>query len=305
MIDITNPWVFIVLPGLIAVIILIHRRASRNKAVLEKSLMGRGTSTRFKLVLSAIAIILLVLALSQPVIAYKEKIPINSVQEMMKYNSKLPAQYIILVDVSPSMHRGMPPRIDTAVKVVETIIGSIHDNGTIVLSVFGGRVEQLYVGPPYNATKVVGLIKNYDIEYTAIGDAIGYALSCAHASSLPSIAIIITDGANNYGSNPIQSYIYANKSRLPVLFIRIDDDPRANTLFAELARHGAYIVSATNNLPLKQLKPVIINAVHHMKYLALVESGKNYVLITRTSNLPSMISGLAGLAAIVVSRLHW
>ncbi|NPA99278.1 MAG: hypothetical protein GXO43_07865, partial [Crenarchaeota archaeon] len=139
----------------------------------------------------------------------------------------------------------------------------------------------------------------------AIGDAIGYAISCARASSLPSVAIIITDGANNYGPNPIQSYIYANKSRLPVLFIRIDDDPRANPLFAELARHGAYIVSAINDYSINWLKPVIINAVQHMKYLALIESGKNYVLIKRTSSLPSTALGLVGLIAIIISRIHW
>jgi len=305
MIVLTNPWVLIILPVLTGIVIIIHRRASQNKAVLEKSLMGRGANTRFKLISIVVAITLLVLALSQPIITYQEKIPIHSLKDMIKYNSKLPAQYIILVDVSPSMHRGIPQRIDTAVKVVETIIDSIKDNGTIVLSVFGGCVEQLYVGSPDNATKIIGLIKNYNIKYTAIGDAIGYAISCARASSLPSVAIIITDGANNYGPNPIQSYIYANKSRLPVLFIRIDDDPRANPLFAELARHGAYIVSAINDYSINWLKPVIINAVQHMKYLALIESGKNYVLIKRTSSLPSTALGLVGLIAIIISRIHW
>jgi len=305
MIVLTNPWVFIALPVLVVIIVVVHRRATQNKARLEKTLMGKSTSIRFKLALSVMAIALLVFALSHPIITYQEKIPINTVQEMMKYNSRLPAQYIILVDVSPSMHRGIPPRIDTAVKIVETIIENIKDNGTIVLSVFGGRVEQLYVGPPSNVTKVIERIKNFNIKYTAIGDAIGYAVSCAHASSLPSIAIIITDGANNYGSDPIQSYIYANRSRLPILFIRIDDDPRANSLFADLARQGAYILSATNNLSLERFKPVIIHAVQHMKYLALVESGKNYVLITKTSSFPSTILGLVSLAAIILSRIYW
>ena len=300
----TRPWILPVLPVIVAIIVLIHKRSTGRKARLAIALQGRVRSSTWKLLSTAMAASMLIIALSQPVISYRERIPINSIEDMIKYNDKLPAQYIILVDVSPSMHTGNPPRLDIALKVVRMIVDNIRDNGTIVLSVFGGRVEQLCVGPPSNISRILSMIRNYDIKYTAIGDAIGYAVSCAHASRLPSIAVIITDGANNYGPDPVQTYIYANKTHLPILFIRVDSDPRANQLFAELVRRGASIISASS-FNIKSLEPVIEHAIQRMKYTALVETGKNYVVVNKITNIPTMIFGSVALVAILLSRMTW
>ena len=304
MIVFARPWILVILPAVLTIIIFVHKRSTGRRNELASALQGKVGSSTWKLLFTAMAASMLIITLSQPVISYQERIPINSIENMMKYNEKLPAQYIILVDVSPSMHTGNTPRLDTALKIIETIVSDIRDNGTIVLSVFGGLVEQLYVGPPSNISRILYMIRNYDIKYTAIGDAIGYAVSCAHASRLPSIAVIITDGANNYGPDPVQSYVYANESHLPILFIRIDSDPRANQLFTELARHNAYIVSASS-FNLKYLKPVIEQAIQRMKYTALVESGKNYVVVNKTTNYPAMIFGSIALVAIILSRITW
>ncbi len=300
----TRPWILLILPVIVAIIVFIHKRSTGRKVRLASALQGRVGLSAWKLLFTAMAASMLIITLSQPVISYQERIPINSIEDMIKYNDRLPAQYIILVDVSPSMHTGNPPRLDTALKIVRMIVDNIRDNGTIVLSVFGGRVEQLYVGTPTNISRILNMIRKYDIKYTAIGDAIGYAVSCAHASSLPSTAVIITDGANNYGPDPVQTYIYANKTHLPILFIRIDSDPRANQLFAELARHDAYIVSASS-FNTKSLEPVIEHAMQRMKYTALVETGKNYVVVNKTTNLPTMVFGSVALVAILLSRMTW
>ncbi len=304
MIVFMRPWILLTLPVIVAIIVLIHKRSTGRKVRLASALQGKVGPSTWKFLSTAMAVSMLIIALSQPVVSYQERTPINSIKDMIKYNDKLPAQYIILVDVSPSMHAGNTPRLDTALKVVRMIVDNIRDNGTIVLSVFGGRVEQLYVGKPTNISRILYVIRNYDIKYTAIGDAIGYAVSCTHASRLPSIAVIITDGANNYGSDPVQTYIYANKTHLPILFIRINSDPRANQLFAELARHDAYIVSASS-FNLKSLEPVIGQAMQRMKYTALVETGKNYVVVNRITNLPTMIFGSVALVAILLSRMTW
>ncbi len=300
----TRPWILPLLPVIVAIIVFIHKRSTGRKARLASALQGKVGPSAWKLLSAAMAASMLIIALSQPVVSYREKIPVNSIEDMIKYNEKLPAQYIILVDVSPSMHTGNPLRLDTALKVVRMIVDDIKDNGTIMLSVFGGRVEQLYVGAPSNISRILYMIRNYDIKYTAIGDAIGYAVSCAGASRLPSIAVIITDGANNYGPDPVQTYIYANKTHLPILFIRVDSDPRANQLFAELARHDAYIVSASS-FNLKSLEPVIEHAIQRMKYTALVETGKNYIVVNRITNLPTMILGAVAVVAIILSRMTW
>ncbi len=303
MIFLARPWVIILLPFAILVILYIHRRSETVRKELAKALQGRIKSGLLKPASTIMALTMLIIALSQPVIYTSEKITLDNLQDMVKYSSKLPLQYIILIDVSPSMHRGEPPLLETAIGVAKIIISNIRDNGTVVLSVFGGRVKQLYVGPPLNASEIVDRVKNYDIEYTAIGDAIGYAVSCARASSLPSVAVIITDGANNYGPDPLKSYLYANMSRLPILFIRIDSDPRANRLFAELARHGAHIVLA-ERFDLKYLEPIVKNMMQQLKYVALVESGKNYVVVHRVIGYPSMIAGVLSLIAMVISKLN-
>lgn len=303
MIFLVRPWIIVLLPFTILVILYIHRRSETLRKELAKTLQGRIKSGLLKPASTAMALAMLIIVLSQPVIYTSEKITINNLQDMVKYSSKLPLQYIILIDVSPSMHRGEPPLLETAVDIAKIIISNIRDNGTVILSVFGGHVKQLYVGPPFNASEIIDKVKNYDIEYTSIGDAIGYAVSCARASSLPSVAVIITDGANNYGPDPLKSYLYANMSRLPILFVRIDSDPRANKLFAELAKHGAHILLAEGFEP-RHLEPVVKNVMQQLKYIALVESGKNYIVMHRVIGYPSMIAGILSLIAMVISKLN-
>ena len=286
---------------LIVPVLVIVKKVYRVKKQLVSKIYYRGSRHSLFLVFKIVSLILLCLALTEPIMITYSKVLIDSPNALYKYSGELPINYIVLVDVSPSMHRTHV--LEQAVKIVEQIIDSLNESDHLILAIFGGIVEKVYEGPPHNGSYVLPLISNRTILYTSIADALAWALSYSRASKKPSATIILSDGANNYGGDPVDTAIVLNQSGVPVLFINVGNDPRGVKLYSRLITRGFHVVDASN-LEIDELKNLVKGLMYEVKFEALQGRGQVYVIVRSRSYLPTHLLIVSSLIVFIVSRLE-
>ncbi len=297
-----NPWILLFIPIVYIPVVIVYRRARNNRSILSATLgFNPGKKTLVYDVIKFLALFFIVLSIANPVLVSEKTIPINNKEALAEYNDRLPAQFIVLIDVSPSMHRDN--RLDEAIKALNTIIDCLNKSDRIVIAVFGGEVKEIYNGPSFKASNITGEITKYNIKYTAIANAIGWAVGRIKASGIPSIVFIVTDGANNYGGDPAEAACTVNASGTPIVFIRIDNDPRGTSLFYKLSAKGVKTISI-EGLDKDSIRKLLENTILESKLQALKASGKAYITITEISQLPTAIALTTALIMLIVSRLE-
>jgi len=295
-----NPWAAPLLLLTIALLYTLYARTRRTRRILSETIyleLGRRTAV-YDYLKIATAVLLASSALN-PMITYTRAIEVASTEDLVAYSDKLPVQYIVLVDVSPSMHR--ENRLEQAVEAIEQVVATVGSSDRVVIAVFGGRVRELYSGDPGSALNILRTISDYNIEYTAISTALGWASSRAKSSGLPSIVIVVTDGANNYGGNPVETAKAMSSQGIPILFIRVSSDPRGTSLFYELSATGIEVVDV-GSVSGEALEKLLEKAVLEKKLEVLRASGRTVVYVTEYSNTPTYALLLAALVLLIVLR---
>ncbi|RLG79261.1 MAG: hypothetical protein DRO13_06240 [Thermoprotei archaeon] len=295
-----NPWAAPLLLLTIALLYTLYARTRRTRRILSETIyleLGRRTAV-YDYLKIATAVLLAFSALN-PMIAYTRAIEVASTEDLVAYSDKLPVQYIVLVDVSPSMHR--ENRLEQAVEAIEQVVATVGSSDRVVIAVFGGRVRELYSGDPGSALNILRTISDYTIEYTAISTALGWASSRAKSSGLPSVVVVITDGANNYGGNPVETAKAMSSQGIPVLFIRVGSDPRGTSLFYELSATGIEVVDV-GSVSGEALEKLLEKAVLEKKLEVLRASGRTVVYVTEYSNTPTYALLLTALVLLIVLR---
>ncbi len=229
--------------------------------------------------------LLIILILAKPVIVYNERIPINVETDVLKYNNKLPVEHIVLLDISKSMSymEGASTRLDLAKDFIKKYLENLGSKDSVSIVLFSGNVTLYCRGYASDCINNVSSIEGFE-KYTAIGDAVTYAVGRSKASGTPSVIVVVSDGANNYGSNPVNAIIDANESKAPVVFIRVGLDPRANGLVSRLRDHG-FKVYSINDFSYNIINETIQKIVSYTKYTALKCSNQAYVNVQRYSYL--------------------
>ncbi len=141
---------------------------------------------------------------------------------------------ILLLDVSKSM--GYGPRFDLARGFLDSLMEEFGSNVTISLVKFSGSAELIYSGEPEGVKPLIKtLVPNES--YTSIGDALLFALYIARTSNIPSAIILVSDGGNNGGSDPIDSAKTLAESNLSIISVQVGSGARADPkLMDEIAK---------------------------------------------------------------------
>jgi len=207
---------FLIFPVLI-IIFLIHY-FSRKKSVfiftesklLEDISVGKIGFSRFFLYLFDFLIVLvLFLALARP--QYPVTLPVKGYAVG------------VIIDISGSMMATdfFPSRIAVAKDAAKYFINNLKGNFEACIVTFNNNV---FVNQPLTNSKedLLLALTTIDANYggTAIGDAILTTLAVLENSSMPhKVIVLLTDGENNYGIDPIEAAKRAQAKKIPIYCI--------------------------------------------------------------------------------------
>ncbi len=248
--------------------------------------------------------LLLILVLAKPVFVSYRVVPITLSSEVIEHNAKLPVAHVILIDVSKSMsyQEGGVTRLELAKEFVADYLKYLGPRDRVVVAVFCGNVTTYCRGYARECLlNITGV--SCCCRYTAIGDAIAYAIGNYRATDMPNVIVVVSDGANNYGGDPVDAALVANESRLPVVFIRVGVDPRANELIARLKDANVKVFSV-NQFSFDMIDDIAKEAFREAKFSALKASGKAFIIVEDYDFTPIDILLVATIALLIVIGLE-
>ena len=219
-----------------------------------------------------------------------------NVTNVEDYASKLPVQFIILVDVSKSMLRADTgvPRIEAAKTFLEEFLGRLTPRDRVVLAVFSSNTTLLCEGSPLNCTSVVGGLRAGE-RYSAIGNAVSFAVSLARASGLPSVVVVVSDMANNYGAPPLD---VLREAKTPVLLVKVGNDPRASWIYRAARENSMVKVFSLVTGSLDEAKNLARGSVDESRLTAY--RGRTVIPVEHRDYFPTMFSLLAATLLIAI-----
>ncbi|MEN3015474.1 MAG: VWA domain-containing protein [bacterium] len=129
----------------------------------------------------------------------------------------------IIIDISGSMMATdfFPSRIAVAKDTAKIFVNNIKGNWEACLVTFNNNVFVNHSLTSSREDLLLALTQvNADYGGTAIGDAIMTTLAVLEGSSMPhKVIVLLTDGENNYGMDPIQAAQFAKSKKIPIYCI--------------------------------------------------------------------------------------
>ncbi len=298
-----NPTALVLSIPFLATLVLLYRRSRKKFSTIVERL-GLARSPKLVALLTALKLctaIAIAIAAAQPYLEIYEPVKV-SIDNVLELNTSA-VELLILLDVSKSMgyvDNGIK-RFEIATKVLEELL-RIVKRDRVTVAVFAKDVEIVC----RNAS-ISCLNKLQSIElrrYSAIGNAIVFAVSYAKASSLPVAAILITDGANNYGTPPKNALRYANESGLALVPIIVGSDPRAYDFEKACRDLGIEIRRVGTHVDEKLLKDLVEDAYREAKYVALKVRGMLYAYVAKRDYGPTLVATILALVLFLASILE-
>ncbi len=297
-VEFKNPYILVILPVILTFLVMISIKKWRNYRKLVEIYYSRPSKLWFLFtVTKLLVVILIVLALSEPVLVYEKLVSISSTSDVEAYGNTTPVKHIILVDVSKSMNGD---RIETAKNFLARYLSLLHGVDRVQLYVFAAGIEgPLCNGAPSSCIAVVD-----DIEagrrYSAIGDAIVFGAKYAEVSPIPSVVLIVTDGANTLGSNPLD--VLGNiSSSTPIAIVLVGNDPRSTDLRIKAMEEDALLYSVDGSIQ-SIIGDISRKAAREAKLAALRAADEAYVTIRYEASTPFVLLLVASAALLVVVR---
>ncbi len=285
-----RPQLLLLIPVLEVVILILILKLRRNVSVLRKELEFLGVrrwrilfwvTLAGKLLLVAVAVMLL----ASPYILTVETRNLT-IEEAINRRCNV----IVLLDVSRSM--SYDDRFNTEMSILGGIAGHLR-NSSLKIVKFAGTSEIVYSGEGGNL--VLELSPNET--YTSIGDALIFARGLAHG---PSIVVLLSDGGNNGGSDPIKAAEALKESKIPVIAVQIGKGASTNeSLMRRIAEitGGRFLLGAPD---VGSLGEVIVSSG---KYAALKAGGETTIkALERDYETPRALL-MALLVALVLLEL--
>ncbi len=290
----------IVIPLLIYFVIRIIRRWRLLRILSYKP----SRLSKVFLALKIAAPLLLVLAAASPYTISYSYIYLSNAEDIMEYNNQLDVMHVLLVDVSKSMlyrDNGVS-RIEYAKEFIEKYLGFLGKGDRVAIVLFSGNVSLLCNGTVEKCLPYIASIKAGQ-RYTAIGDAISFAVSLSKAQQLPAVAVVVSDLAWNYGGEPVEAVDYARENHVPVVFVRIGIDPRALRVTASLKDRGIRIYSVSD-ITKELIDEIAKEAMAEAKYEALKLAGQNFIAVPSYDYTLSRLALLLSLLTILASLVE-
>ncbi len=185
---------------------------------------------------------------------------------------------ILLLDVSKSM--GYGSRFEAARDFLKNFLGEFGSNVTISLVKFSGSTELVYAGNSSGAQDALKSLSPNE-SYTSIGDALLFALYLAKSSDIPSAIVLVSDGGNNGGSDPLDAAEALAKLNYSIISIQIGSGTRADPkLMKELARTTNGYFFRLDQASYEEISSLAKETARSAGYKALESSNKLSVEIT-------------------------
>jgi len=275
MIKLEHPeYSLIAIPLFLLYIYLFVRSEKNYNRLLKVFRKRKNTSAWIRRIIIFSKLFLLVaflILLCQPYVEKVEKkeIEYGDLESLKNVTSRI----VILVDVSKSMLYN--DRIKLAERFVNTFSSTLGSKDEIIVASFSRDTEVIYAGPPQNNN--IELVAGK--KYTAIGDALSFALSLRKASSSPVGVVLVTDGGWNYGSDPRHVALYYRSVPLAVVHVGFGLSSNPN-LLREIADKSGGKFYEIDEITASVVDSLAEQLYIDLKYSALKASGKT--LITNT-----------------------
>jgi len=206
------------------------------------------------------------------------------------------------------MQYGYGSRYSIALDVTRNILEIAQRRGDIVsIAVFSStpRILCRGVGMNISIEDCLSMLNSIEFEkYTAIGDAIIYGANYA-SLGLPTAIIVITDGAQNYGTS-IENAIEFVKSRdIALVIVLIGNDPRAQRLRDVANMFSIPLIDVPSY---RAGEDVAIDVSEHIYRESIVSSlkafGRTEVYIYRNDFTPTYIAIIISIVLFIASTIE-
>jgi len=258
-----------------ALLLLLSLKVRKLVSNMKKELDFRGTTAWrnfYRLVLiSRFAFVLcLALLLADPYFV--------KVQTMETTPDKISLQniqglnVILLLDVSKSMKYGS--RFEVARDFLHNFLSEFGANVTISLVKFYGSAELVYSGNVSGAKEALRQISPNE-SYTSVGDALLFAFYLARTSGIPSSIVLVSDGGNNGGSDPLEAAKALAEWNYSIISVQIGTGPRANPkLMKEIAESTNGQFFRLEQASIEEISSLAKESARSASYKALESSNK-------------------------------
>ncbi len=259
-------WALLLIPAFAAVLIAWGRSRRAASAQYADPHLIDMTLPRRARTLRVVAAIMALLAAASGILAMAR--PAMSTQSKENRSTVM-----LAIDTSKSMEKTdvTPSRLQAGVDAAERFLEAAPKDAAVGLVTFdaGARVR---VAPTTDRNAVRDALKNLPIGVgTAIGDAVQASLQSIQASGalaqVPESAqtsaariLLLTDGANSFGSDPLEAAQRAADMRVPVYSVLLGDDPGRSdqlspteTLTTLANQTGGIFTQSTSNEDLQRV----------------------------------------------------
>lgn len=223
-------------------------------------------------VVDVLLLSMIVLSASVPYLRYRERRAVSFEEARLLAGKRV--LVLFLVDVSKSMNYplGASTRIEAAKDAMRRVIEALGENTSIMIVVFSGRVRQVFYGETERALASVENITAGE-RYTAIGDALSYALSAARVSGIPAAVILVSDGKNNYGSDPEAVARMYRQTGTPLIVLAVG----GRGVLPRVAEASGGRIYDLNEFTTPSLGDLVGDIARTARYAALKARGEAYV----------------------------
>lgn len=244
------------------------------------------------------ALIALIIAAATPYYEYtvRREVPVEQIDRL----SGKEVLHVILLDVSRSMTygHGTRTRFEAAVEVLQKYLSSLTPSDRVHLAVFSSSVRRVCDGRPADCLHALeGLAAGE--RYTAIGDALLYALSLLDVAAEPAVVVLVSDGVNNYGSDPVQAAELFNAKGLPMTIISIG----GLGVLPQIAKAAGAEVYTVDEFTVEAVESLAAKAAREARYSALLARGEAYVEEAVRSYEPARILSILALILVVFALI--
>jgi len=294
-VGVDRPWLlFLVVPASLVLIALIHRVWVYRGWVYRY--MGGRLSRGLTLfeVLRLLSIILLIVASAGIYTTQTIMVPVEGVG----YGTlaRVRAVHLILVDDSKSMGGD---RISIARDIVRMYLQVLGPGDHVIIYRFYGGQDLLCNGTPIDCMSVVDGLRG-DMRYTDIGSALGLIQSYSRSSGIPVVGVLISDGGNNYGPDPMT--VARGMDLKSIALVRVGDDPRGGIMEA-IAKAKEWKYYHISGKPSKDLIRDLAETLYtDVKALAVASGG--LIPVEEASHAPSLILGFIALLMLMASMVY-
>ena len=299
-ISLDSPSALLLLIPLAILATYLYFRTKATAALLSRCLgsMNKGPGL-VDFVVKLLLLLLLVLLASGPYLVFVKRVPVGL--DSIDLVEEKGVVHVVLVDVSRSMSysEGGSTRLHLALTLLSAYLERLGPNDRVALGFFARSVN---ISAPLRVSEAEALLSSAQAihRYSALGDAMAAALSYAKTVNAPVVVVLITDGAWNYGANPVDISREYKDSKVPLVVVKVGEDPRGRILSSVADESNGKLFSL-DEFSRDVVKDIAEDVRRTARFAALKAKGEAYLEVKYKDYSPVTLITLAALALLLYS----